>query len=192
MSPRKSPPIHVSWQAGAPPPELDEAALRAALARFLEGLGHGGAALSVLFADDARLRALNRDHRGLDRPTDVLSWSYGAATPPDGGSGEGGEREGDAPLLGELALSLERAAAQAAQNGWDLRTEVLRLLAHGCAHVAGYDHETEAQEREMKALEVRLLAAVGLEGIYPPDRTQQRPGRRGRTPQRRTAKRAAR
>jgi probable rRNA maturation factor len=73
------------------------------------------------------------------------------------------------PLLGELALSLERAAAQAAENGWSLRTEVLRLLAHGCAHVAGYDHESEAEEREMKALEVRLLDALGLRGLYPED-----------------------
>ena len=77
--------------------------------------------------------------------------------------------EGPAPLLGELALSLERAAAQAAENGWDLRTEVLRLLAHGCAHVAGFDHETAAQERVMQALEVRLLAGVGLRDLYPPD-----------------------
>ncbi len=136
----------------------------AALTRFLRELGRGGAGLSVLLADDARLQALNRAHRGLERPTDVLSWSYDSAGPA-----APGVAPGSVPLLGELALSLQRAAAQAVENGWPLRTEVLRLLAHGCAHVAGYDHESDAEEREMKAVEVRLLAAVGLRGIYPPD-----------------------
>ena len=135
----------------------------AALTRFLRELGHAGAGLSVLLADDARLLALNRAHRGLERPTDVLSWSYGA-----GGYANAGA-PGAPPLLGELALSLQRAAVQAAENGWPLRTEVLRLLAHGCAHVVGYDHESDAEEREMKAVEARLLAAVGLHGLYPPD-----------------------
>jgi probable rRNA maturation factor len=165
--PPKTPLILLCWEAGAPPPELDEDDLRASLARLLEGLGHGGAGLSVLFADDARLRALNREHRGLDRPTDVLSWAYGAADAAE--PAQPTKPAKPAPLLGELALSLQRAAAQAAENGWALRTEVLRLLAHGCAHVAGYDHETDAEEREMKALEVRLLEALGLPGLYPPD-----------------------
>ncbi|HKJ00187.1 MAG TPA: rRNA maturation RNase YbeY [bacterium] len=172
MSPQpRKPPILLNWEAGAPPPELDESDLRTALRRLLAGLGYGDAGLSVLFADDARLRELNRDHRGLDRPTDVLSWSYRDVLPD--ASGQADEVPADPaagePLLGELALSLQRAAAQAAENGWDLRTEVLRLLAHGCAHVAGYDHETDEEEREMKALEVRLLASLGLEGIYPRD-----------------------
>lgn len=163
--PTRLSPIHLSWAAGAPPPELDEAALRDALERFLALLGHAGAGLSLLLADDAALRALNREHRGLDRPTDVLSWSYlepGQAARP-------APADEPPPLAGELALSLERAAAQATENGWDLPTEVLRLLAHGCAHVAGYDHGTDAEEREMKAVEVRLLAAVGLPGLYPAD-----------------------
>lgn len=152
----------MTWQHGAPPPDLDEADLRRALESILADLGHAGAALSVLFADDARLQALNEAYRGLARPTDVLSWAYDV--------GDAGALLGeDAALLGELALSLQRAAAQATENGWSLRTEVLRLLVHGCAHVAGYDHETDAQEREMKALEVRLLTELGLPGLYPED-----------------------
>ena len=168
-------PLEISWEAGAPPPELDEAALISALEAFLEvpRLPRGG--LSLLLAGDDTLRALNLQYRGLDRPTDVLSWSYGGLTRPDGSSrttntteGEDGEDgEGRAEPLGELALSLERARQQAAENGWDLRTEVLRLLAHGCAHLAGYDHDTSAAEREMMTLEVEMLARVGLENLYP-------------------------
>ena len=117
-------------------------------------VGHEGAEISVLLADDARLRELNLAHRGLDRPTDVLSWSY---------AGELGKES----LLGEIAVSLERARHQAADNGWEAATELMRLLAHGCAHLAGYDHQDAKGEREMMAVEVNMLALVGLEGLYP-------------------------
>ncbi len=123
------------------------------LQRFLRRLGHGGRGLTLLLADDRALRALNRRWRGRDAPTDVLSWAY-ADDPAQ-------------PLLGELAISLPRAQAQAAANGWDLRTEMLRLLAHGCAHLAGYDHCTRAQDRVMRRVEERLLSAVGVRGLYP-------------------------
>jgi probable rRNA maturation factor len=154
------PSIAILWEAGAPPSELDEAALRSALEIFLAGLGHAGSGLTLLLADDGRLRELNRAHRQIDRPTDVLSWSYL------------GEQPG-APLLGELAISLETAGRQARDNRWTLHTELLRLLAHGCAHLAGYDHRTAAEEREMKAVEVGLLARVGLTGVYPEDAAEE-------------------
>ncbi|MBI4083731.1 MAG: rRNA maturation RNase YbeY [Candidatus Lambdaproteobacteria bacterium] len=149
-------PPQLLWQTGAPPPELDEADLGRALALFLAALDRPGWGLSVLFADDATLRRLNREYRRQDRPTDVLSFGYAGAT----------AAEGAAPLLGDLALSLDRAAAQARANGWDLRTEVLRLLAHGCAHLAGHDHETREQERLMLPVEIELLACVGLRDLY--------------------------
>lgn len=153
---RTNPPIRIAWPDDRPPAELDPAEIERALATFLTELGHGGRGLSVLMADDATLRELNRTYRQRNRPTDVLSWSYLET----GGEGE---------LLGDLALSLDRARAQAAENGWDLRTEMLRLLAHGCAHLAGHDHADAAGEREMRRVEERLLAAVGLEGLYPPE-----------------------
>ena len=150
-------PVEIIWEENGPPPELDPADLQTALASFLSGLSLPPGGLSVLVAGDAALRELNHAHRGLDRPTDVLSWSYLDALPP-------GE---ETPLLGELALSLEQAARQATENGWDLRTEVLRLLAHGCVHLAGHDHQTPEEDARMKALEVRLLTAIGLPGLYP-------------------------
>lgn len=152
-------PMRLNWDQGAPPPELDEQDLIAALVSFAAGVGHPGRGISVLMGGDALLRELNLAHRNLDRPTDVLSWSYLDYAAPLG--------DGEPPLLGELALSLERAHAQALENGWSLRTEVLRLLAHGVAHLAGHDHESEEQEREMLTLEVRLLDEVGLKDIYP-------------------------
>ena len=151
----KTPPIQISWQAGAPPPELDESALCSALGEFLTQLGFGASGLSVLIADDEALRVLNSEHRGLHRSTDILSWSYLEDT------------AGNPELLGELAVSLERVHAQALQNGWDTPTELLRLLAHGCAHLAGHDHQTEEEERNMRAVEITLLERVGLKNIYP-------------------------
>ena len=172
-----NPRIAISWR-NAPrstDPGLEEKALRAAVAGFVAELGYAGWGVSLLLADDPTLHELNRGHRGRDAPTDVLSWSYREspqAVPPspapasllrdsaaDAGHGE--------ELLGDLAISWERAQAQARTNGWELRTEVLRLLAHGCAHLAGYDHESPEDEAAMRAVEVRLLAAAGLEGVYP-------------------------
>jgi probable rRNA maturation factor len=151
-----NPRINVSWHAGAPPADLDEEAVRAGVAVFLRTLGHAGAVVNLLFADDAVLRRLNAQHRDRDVPTDILSWSY--------------RDEADAPeLLGEMALSLERGRAQAGENGWALQTEVLRLLAHGCAHLAGYEHETQQGERDMRTVEIGLLAEIGLENLYPED-----------------------
>ena len=183
-----SPRIRITWQSTPPPSDpLDESRLAAALEGFLEALGHGGRGVSVLLADDATLHGLNREHRGHDAPTDILSWSYledppaaapdgaeaipGDAVPhpeatPGGAEGETGFEPGAEPL-GDLALSLDRARHQAAENGWDLVTEVLRLLAHGCAHLAGYDHQTEDGERHMRAVEIALLEGQGLTGIYP-------------------------
>jgi probable rRNA maturation factor len=185
---------------------VDAPALCRALAAFLAELGHGGRSLSVRLADDAELRELNLAHRGQDRPTDVLSWSYlgteavrpesdhaGARVaplpphpPPPSPCGEGASRRRqdggevggnrsdrrkrdaeEAVPLGDLALSLDRARAQAQDNGWPLQTELLRVLAHGCAHLAGYDHRTTAEERLMRGVEEALLEKVGLRGLYP-------------------------
>ncbi len=160
-----NPRISLSWHEGAPPPELHEADLIAAVESFLETLGHGQGGVNLLLADDAVLRELNRRHRKLDAPTDVLSWSY----LEDGAGAEllGAESPGEG-LLGEIALSLDRSRAQAAEFGWNLRTEVLRLLAHGCAHLAGHDHQTAAGDREMRSVEIGMLDRVGVKNLYPP------------------------
>ena len=151
----KSPPLQIQWMTGAPPPEVDEAALRTALRTFLDRLGHAAGSISLLVGDDGTLAELNAAHRGMARTTDILSWSY--LTPDD-----------PAPaVLGDLAVSWPRVTAQAAEHGWDAQTELLRLLAHGCAHLIGMDHQTPAADRAMRTVEEDLLAAVGLRGLYP-------------------------
>lgn len=143
--------IELVWEV-EPPPGLDVAQVERALGVFRVALGAAGRDLSVLMAGDEVLSELNATWRGKQGPTDVLSWGY--------------EDQPGAPW-GDLALSLERTAAQAAENGWDITTEALRLLAHGCAHLAGHDHQTPDEERVMRALEIQLLEKVGVKGLYP-------------------------
>jgi|GEM_PF-107052 len=131
---------------------------------FLKTLGSAQSAVTLLLTDDVGIQALNREHRGLDRATDILSWSY---LPPGWVLDTPRSRSAPVAHLGELALSVETAARQAHDNGWDLLTESARLLAHGCAHLAGLDHKTPAEERQMLAVELRLLDAAGFPGLYP-------------------------
>jgi probable rRNA maturation factor len=100
----------------------------------------------VLLAGDATLRRLNRQFRGKDKATDVLSF-------PAVESGAG--------VAGDLAISLETAARQAAHFGHSLRDEVRVLLLHGVLHLAGFDHEKDAGE--MAAREAKLRRDLGLE-----------------------------
>jgi probable rRNA maturation factor len=101
------------------------------------------ASLSVLLCGDTRMRTLNREWRGLDLPTDVLSFP----------SGERG-------ILGDVVIDVPYAARQARRRGHPVSREVRILLAHGLLHLLGYDHETD--EGTMFRLQRRLvLAAFG-------------------------------
>jgi probable rRNA maturation factor len=122
---------------------------KARLARVLEGasaaLGVGGEVALVL-GGDALLRRLNRDYRGKDRPTDVLSFP-----------GEGGEAG-----LGDILISVETAEKNARRLGRSLARELDVLALHGFLHVLGYDHETDdgTMDRLERRLRRRLLGAA--------------------------------
>ena len=140
-------------------PRIEGEVLCTAAQVFLQGLGAQTGILSVLLGDDALLRQLNREHRGKDSATDVLAWSYWQ---------ESAHRlHAEKSVLGDVLLSLEKAAQQANANGWSLQTELLRLLAHGCAHIAGWSHDTPTQDEAMKRVESTLLKKVGAVRLYP-------------------------
>ena len=109
--------------------------------------------VQVLLADDSTLKRLNRTFRGKNQPTDVLSFPAGA-TAVFFGDPEGPE------FAGDLAISLETAARQAARFGHSLRDEVRVLLLHGVLHLAGLDHESDSGE--MAAREAELRRKLGL------------------------------
>jgi probable rRNA maturation factor len=119
--------------------------VEAELARALAVAGLREAEVSVVLTDDPRIQAINLAWRGKDAPTDVLSF------PQD-----------DPRVLGDIVVSLDTARRASEELGHDLLTEVRVLLVHGLCHLLGYDHETDEEACEMRALEARLLDGVGL------------------------------
>ncbi len=110
-----------------------------------------GAVISILFVGDEKMRELNRTYRGIDRTTDVLSFSQL----------EGPSRPGEAADLGDIVISPAQAKRQAAQTGRNLDKEIDLLLIHGLLHLIGYDHEKNRyQARKMRQKEKELLSAA--------------------------------
>jgi rRNA maturation RNase YbeY len=122
--------------------------------RALRSLGLQRAELSLLFASPALTRSLNRDYRGVDRTTDVLSfpiYSSPGEFPPEGGF-----------LLGDIVINPQLAASQARELGHTLGAEIRRLLVHGLLHLMGHGHEgSDYQRRKMRRLERELLEGLG-------------------------------
>jgi len=144
---------------------INENRLLEILKVFLLSLFESERGISLYLTDDEEIQNLNQKFRGKDCPTDILSWPYS-----ENNSKIDEPKLSDAndvELVGDLVVSAERVRQQAAENGWDFETELIRLLAHGCAHLAGWDHERSAEEaREMLEIEINLLKEVGLENIY--------------------------
>ncbi len=114
-----------------------------------------GAEVSLCLADDARLQALNLRWRGVDKPTNVLS--FPAALP--GGFGE--------PVtLGDIVLADETLAREANELGAPLADHYRHLVAHGFLHLIGYDHGSDEEAERMEALESRIMARLGAADPY--------------------------
>ena len=136
-----------------------EALLLAACAHTLELEGVPRAEVSVVVTGDERVHELNRAYRGVDRPTDVLSFPLFEAEELQGVLSLGG----DLPVaLGDIVISIEKAAAQGEEYGHGIRRELAFLAVHGLLHLLGYDHETDAQRAEMRAREEQVLSSLGL------------------------------
>ncbi|HHY46773.1 MAG TPA: rRNA maturation RNase YbeY [Firmicutes bacterium] len=121
----------------------------------LAGYDPGAIEVSVALVDDEKIRQLNRDFRGIDAPTDVLSFPMDDPREPGALKGPG-----DAPLLlGDIVVSLETARRQGDEFGHGLSREVGYLVAHGLLHLLGYDHEDPRDKAKMREAEERLLSA---------------------------------
>jgi len=121
--------------------------------------------LDVILVDDAEIRDLNRSYRSRDRATDVLSFSQ-LEQHADDDSGATSGHPDETVLLGDVVISIETAARQAAAGGWALDEELNRLLLHGLLHLLGYDHEAgPEQERIMTAEESRLAGQLVTAGF---------------------------
>lgn len=109
--------------------------------------------LAVLLTDDAEMRALNRQWRGQDKATNVLSFPAPAPFGADAG-------------LGDLALGCETVAREAAGQGKTFAAHAAHLLVHGFLHLLGHDHEHEAEAAEMETRERAILQTLGVDDPY--------------------------
>lgn len=123
--------------------EVGTRRLRPWLARLVRSLAPEADGLGVRFVSDRQMRGLNRQFRGIDRTTDVLSF------PGDGEPGGPEDR-----YLGDVAISVPAARRQAVERGLEVGVELRTLLLHGVLHCLGYDHESD--DGEMEAAERRL------------------------------------
>lgn len=135
---------------------VDVAALERLATRALLSEGAPAAAeMGLAISDDETVRGLNRRFRGVDEPTDVLSFGFPEAgeafvSPPDG-----------VRRLGEVIVSFPTAERQALEAGRPLQAELARLVVHGVLHILGYDHRTAREARAMRAREDELLGEEG-------------------------------
>lgn len=141
------------WDALADAGAVAEKAARAALAAA--GALPLPAEMSITLTDDARIRELNRAWRGLDKPTNVLS--FPAADQP----------EGVLPhLLGDVIVAFGTLAREAEAEGKAPADHLAHLVVHGTLHLMGFDHETDDEAETMEALERQVLAGLGIADPY--------------------------
>ncbi|MBT3321512.1 MAG: rRNA maturation RNase YbeY [Anaerolineae bacterium] len=112
------------------------------------------ATLSILLTDDEQIKTLNRDYRGYDSPTDVLSFDVHERDPETG-----------LLYLGEIILSIPYAAKQAKEHGHLLEAEVQLLIVHGVLHLLGHDHAEATEKEKMWTAQSKILTELGLEKI---------------------------
>ena len=153
--------IEADWPS---PPDWENLALRAAraLTQVAPELDNSRLCVSLLFADDAEVHELNREWRGKDKPTNVLSFPMLERQDlldlsPDG----------PPELLGDIALALETCEREAADKGLRLDQHATHLIVHGLLHLAGHDHEISTEDaRIMEQLEIKTLALLGIADPY--------------------------
>jgi len=159
VSKAKSAPVAIDLrvEAGEWPPRRSLAAIvrRAVGAAFatVEPDVSSDAELSLLFTDDAHIRALNRRYRKIDRATNVLS--FPASSGPD-----------RRLLLGDIVLASETIRREALSQGLTIEAHLAHLIVHGFLHILGYDHEVEAHAVAMERLETGILLELGFPDPY--------------------------
>ncbi len=138
---------------------LPEETLRSIVAlaeRVLRAYGRDGAEVGVTLTGEETIHQLNRDYRGVDAPTDVLSFAL-----EEGEDELTGYEEAPPELLGDIIICLPYARRQAMEYGHSFHRELLYLTVHGLLHLLGHDHQNEDDRQRMRAEEEKFLAEEG-------------------------------
>ena len=156
MKPRPSPEIDIDidirstdWQIVDGLSELASTCILAAREQFCP---RAFSEISLVFSDNVHVQILNREYRGQDKPTNVLSFPTNTQL--------------DIPVLGDIVLALETVKLEAEQQIISLENHISHLLIHGYLHLQGLDHENEQDAQEMESLEIKLLAGLGISNPY--------------------------
>lgn len=113
--------------------------------------------ITIILTDDAQIHELNKQYRGIDAPTDVLSFPSGDTDP-----------DSNRLYLGDVVISYPRAQAQAEAGGHPVEAELQLLVVHGVLHLSGYDHVEEQGKSGMRAAQAEILVLLGCEIASPP------------------------
>jgi probable rRNA maturation factor len=145
------------WKAEAEADAIIQHAI--AVAAELAEADIGEAEVAVMLTDDAGIRTLNNNWRGMDKPTNVLSFPALAPTGPGGPD--------DAPrMLGDIAIAYETTRKEADDEQKPFDHHLSHLAVHGFLHLIGYDHEKDDEAEDMEALETEILAQLGIPDPY--------------------------
>src|SRR5262245_17545645 len=155
---RPTAPPHIDVQVQSSPwaaRPLAEETVRISVLAAAATLSTVGGEVSIVLTDDSAIRSLNRDWRGIDKPTNVLSFpASGVAT------GEGMH------LLGDIVIAFETLERECADESRDFLHRLAHLVVHGFLHLNGYDHESDQQAEEMEGLESRIMAGLNMPDPY--------------------------
>ncbi|MDB5597596.1 MAG: rRNA maturation factor [Hyphomicrobiales bacterium] len=143
-----------AWSAVADLHDLSHNAIHAVLTETGEAVAPD-AEVSLLFCDDEKIRELNKAWRGMDKPTNVLSFP---AVQPG--------HVAKAPLLGDIVIAFETVQRESLEENKHLSDHVSHMVVHGFLHLLGYDHESDADADKMESAEQRILARLGIADPY--------------------------
>ena len=160
-----------------------KAVLQRAIGEAAAMAATSGGELAIVLTDDSAIRALNRDWRGKDQPTNVLSFpAHAPAHGPSHAHPHAGEPLGRVRLLGDIVIAYETMAREAMAEGRPFRHHLAHLAVHGFLHLLGHDHAQDAQADAMEALETAVLARLDVPNPYPNPALPRLRGRKGRGP----------
>ncbi len=141
---------------------ITEEMLTLALSAVLSYAGNANAGVAIVVTDNDYVQRLNRDYRGVDTPTDVLSFASQDGETLDAEFAPEAAQEIDR-YLGDLIIAYPYAAAQAERHKLTIATEMRLLVVHGCLHLLGYDHDTDENQATMWAAQQTILASLGVD-----------------------------
>ena len=146
-----------------PDARLKEVITRAAIRKWIQAALFAPAELTIRFVDAAEGRELNKQYRGKDYATNVLTFAYN----------EGEQLDEDAPTQADIILCTDVLQKEAAEQNKSVEEHTAHLVVHGVLHAQGYDHEDDEEAAEMEALETELLGMLGFADPYAQEKTGQ-------------------